>query len=502
VAKPFLLALDEGTSSARASVWDQDARSRGFGQVALRARYPAPGWVEQDPMEIWQAEWRAILAALRRARTDFARLEGIAITNQRETAVAWDGRSGLPVGPAIGWQDRRTAKFTAYLRREKQGFIRRRTGLVPDPYFTGPKLRWMLTSDSRARRLARNGRLRVGTVDSWLLWKLTGGRVHATDVSNASRTMLFDIARRSWDPELIDLMGVPAAVLPQVLPSGHYFGETDPATTRVPVPILGVIGDQQASLLGHAALKPGNTKCTYGTGCFVLSNAGSEIPASGRLISTIAWQLGNSPVTYASEGSVFVAGDVFRWLQQSIGLVPSMAVAERWARSVPDTRSVYFVPALAGLGAPEWDPLARGTVSGLTAGTSRAHLVRAAFEAIAYQVRDVVRHLSHAETLLQEIRADGAGAQSDFLLQFQADVAGVRVARAAALETASLGAAFLAGLGAGVWHVDDLPRLVGRRRVFQPRLGKRERAALCAGWQRTVRAARAIGTPPLASQPR
>jgi glycerol kinase len=434
----MILAIDQGTTGTACLVVDEELRPRGRGYREVPQYFPRPGWVEHDPEDLWQSVLGAAQDALADAGLHAGGLEAIGITNQRETTVVWDRRTGKPVHRAIVWQDRRTAERCKELPRD---LIRDRTGLVPDPYFSATKLEWIL-SERQAAELA------FGTVDSWLVWKLTGGEVHATDVSNASRTLLFNLESLTWDPELLALFGVPESVLPALVPSSGVLGEAELLDARVP--IAGIAGDQQAALFGQACFEPGQAKVTYGTGSFVLVNAGSEPGAAPEgLVRTVAWRLGDAPAVYALEGSVFVTGAALQWLRDGLGILGGAAESEALARSLDGNDGVYFVPALTGLGSPHWAPEARGVISGLSRGTTRAHLVRAALESIAFQTTDVLEAMGGAPEIL---RADGGGAENAFLLQLQADLARVTVEVPWEKETTALGAAALAGLAAGAWE--------------------------------------------------
>jgi glycerol kinase len=466
----LLLAIDQGTTGTTCLVVDDELRPRGRGYREVPQHFPRAGWVEHDPDELWESVLAAAGDALADAEVGAGELAAVGITNQRETTIVWDRRSGRPVHRAIVWQDRRTAERCRELPRD---LIRDRTGLVPDPYFSATKLEWILSGRQAAG-------LAFGTVDAWLIWNLTQGEVHATDVSNASRTLLFNLETLDWDPELLELFGVPDAVLPRIVPSSGIVGEAELFGARVP--IAGGAGDQQAALFGQACFRPGQAKATYGTGNFVLVNAGTEpVSTPEGLVQTIAWQLGSAPAVYALEGSVFVTGAALQWLRDGLGILGEAAESEALARSLDGNEGVYFVPALAGLGSPHWEPEARGLVSGLSRGTRREHLVRAALEAIAYQTRDV---LDSMDVELQVLRADGGGAQNGFLMQFQADVARVPVEVPAEREATALGAAALAGLAVGTWRsVDEIASAWRLETRYEPQLDEDEAARLLAGWR-------------------
>ena len=494
----MILALDQGTTGSTALVVDPEGAVRGRGYALLPQHYPQPGWVEHDPEDIWRITIEAAGRALDAAGATGGDVAAIGITNQRETAVLWERASGRPVANAIVWQCRRTAPLCEQLRAAGlEPTFRARTGLVLDPYFSGTKIRWLLDHVPGARARAERGELCFGTVDSWLLWRLTGGAVHATDVSNASRTLCFDIARQEWDGELAAALGVPMAVFPQVRPSAGVLGETV-ATGPLPagIPVAGMAGDQQAALFGQACLARGAAKNTYGTGCFLLLNTGEQLVPSARgLVTTIAWRIGE--VThYALEGSVFIAGAAVQWLRDGLGVIAHAAETQALAESVPDTGGVYLVPAFVGLGAPHWDPYARGTIVGLTRGTTRAHLARAALEAIAYQSRDVLETMAEDAAMpVGALRVDGGAAANDFLCQFQADVLAAPVLRPSVTETTGLGAAYLAGVGIGRWAPDELGARWTLEREFTPRMSPAARAEGYAGWKRAVERARGWAQP-------
>ena len=474
----MILAIDQGTTGTTALVLDEAARPVGRAHAELQQHFPRAGWVEHDAEEIWQLTLRVGHAALERAGVAGRDLDGIGITNQRETAVIWDGASGRPVQPAIVWQDRRTASECARLRDAgHEARIRERTGLILDPYFSATKYAWMLAQGDLPRDC------RLGTVDAWLLFRLCGS--HITDVSNACRTLLLDIDRADWDEELCDLFGVPSSLLPEVVASAGELGRTSAFGGSVPV--LGVLGDQQAALFGHGCLETGETKCTYGTGNFVLSNAGTRRPATEHgLISTIAWKLGGV-TTYAVESSIFVTGAAVQWLRDGLGLISDAAETEALAASLPSNEGVYFVPALTGLGSPHWDPRARGLLIGLTRGSGRAQLARAALESIAHQTSDALAaHEALLGRPLAELRVDGGPTANAWLMQFQADILGRPVLVAEAAEMTATGAAHLAGLTAGKWTPSDLDARRGHDRVHEPRLGEEERRRLIARWRRAL----------------
>ena len=484
MAEPLILALDQGTTGSTAVAVGTDGVVRGKGYREIRQHYPRPGWVEHDPAEIWESVKAAAADALKAAEAGPREVAAIGITNQRETLVLWDRATLRPLGRAIVWQDRRTAAECDRLKGEgHEARIRELTGLVVDPYFTGTKLGWAL------RHLEGAAGAAAGTVDSWLVANLTAGREHVTDASNASRTLLFDISRGEWSAELAGLLGVPLEVLPEVRPSSGEVARSDPdAFLGIAAPIAGIAGDQQAALFGQACLEPGMAKNTYGTGSFVLVQTGERRVASqSGLLTTVAW-LREGRLSYALEGAIFITGAALQWLRDGLGIIGQAAEAGPLAESVESTGGVYLVPAFAGLGAPWWDPYARGVLVGLTRGTGRAEVVRAAVEAMAYQTADVVAAMAEdAQRPLLELRVDGGASVMDFLCQFQADLLGIPVRRPQQTETTALGAAFLAGLGAGVWDSDAaLERVWRLDREFEPRLSRDQAAGLQAGWRRAV----------------
>jgi glycerol kinase len=498
-----VLSLDQGTTSSRAMIFAKDGTVLGAAQREFAQFYPQPGWVEHDPEAIWQSQKEAIELALKHSGLRPDGLAAIGVTNQRETCLLWDAETGRSLGNAIVWQCRRTAERCDDLRSLGwEPIIRERTGLRLDPYFSATKLEWLLAAHPEAAALAAEGRLRAGTVDSFLIWRLTGGQAHVTDYSNASRTMLFDIRALDWDDELLSLFGVPREILAEPRPSSGPLGLSDPRVFGAAVPIAGVAGDQQASLFGHACLEGGEAKNTYGTGCFLLMNTGSRpVPSSHGLLTTIAWALGpdggasgaEDPargarnVTYALEGSVFVGGAAVQWLRDGLGVIDSSEEIGPLAAQVPDNGGLFFVPALAGLGAPFWDPYARGLLIGITRGTTRAHLARATEEAICYQTRSVLEAMSaDAGVRLKSLRVDGGAVGDDLLLQAQADLLGIPVERPRVRETTALGAAALAGLAVGFWTTDDVRALSRTERVFEPVLAGTERERLYAEWQRAA----------------
>jgi glycerol kinase len=491
---PAILALDQGTTSSRAIVFAEDGRVLGVAQKELRQHFPRPGWVEHDPLEIWRDQHAAARDALRAAGLTAGDVAGIGITNQRETTMLWDRASGEPIHRAIVWQDRRTARMVDRLREEGwEDAVRDRTGLVLDPYFSATKIAWLLENVKGARAKAEAGRLAFGTVDTWLAWNLSGGAVHATDPSNASRTMLFDIRRLDWDEELLDALRIPRSILPEVRPSSGVWGSSAADVLGAPVPIAGVAGDQQAATFGQACFARGQSKNTYGTGCFLVLNTGTDaVKSEHRLLATVGWRLGDEDAAYALEGSVFIGGAVVQWLRDGLGLIERSGDVEALASSVEDSGGVYVVPAFAGLGAPHWDPYARGAIVGLTRGTTAAHVARAALEAIAFQVADVAEAMERdAGVRLDELRVDGGAASNDLLLQTQADLLGIPVVRPAVTETTALGAAWLAGLAVGTWTQDDLAATWREERRFEPAAPEDFRERALSGWRKAVERAKA-----------
>jgi glycerol kinase len=486
----YLLALDQGTSSSRAIVFTVDGRIVSSAQQEIRQIYPQPGWVEHDPMELWTTQLQVCRDALAAAQLRADQIAGIGITNQRETTVVWNRHTGVPVHNAIVWQDRRTEGMCAELReRGLEPDIHRKTGLVVDPYFSAVKLKWILANVPGARESAQAGDLLFGTVDSWLLWKLTGGRLHATDVSNASRTMLWNIHTRAWDAQLLDWLGVPEAMLPTVHPSSHVYGDIDAAHLGSAIVVGGMAGDQQAALFGQACFAPGMAKSTYGTGCFMLMNTGSAAADSANgLITTVTCQAGAQPC-YALEGSVFTGGAVVQWLRDGLSVIKQATDIEQLAASVPDAGGVTFVPSFTGLGAPYWNPRAKGAILGLSRGTTAAHIARAALESIAYQCAALLEAMEKdaVTAALTELRVDGGAAQNNLLLQFQADLLGIPVVRPEITETTALGAACLAGLSLGLF--DGLDQLGGQwraDRTFLPSIERSTAQRLMEEWHETV----------------
>ena len=490
---PFILALDQGTTSSRAIVFDQEGTAKAVAQKEFTQHFPAAGWVEHDPQEIWASQIGVAVEALGRAQVRPKDIAAIGITNQRETTIVWDRETGEPVHRAIVWQDRRTADYCERLKSEGAGeTIQAKTGLLIDAYFSASKIRWILDHVPGARARADAGKLAFGTVDSWLVWKLTGHARHLTDVSNASRTMLFNIHTLDWDDELLRLFGIPAGMLPEVRSSSEPYGTVSSSLGIESVPISGIAGDQQAALFGQMCRQPGMSKNTYGTGCFLLQNIGTSPTRSRQqLVTTVAWRIG-SRTEYALEGSVFIGGAVVQWIRDGLGLIRTAPEIEALAASVADNGGVYLVPAFAGLGAPHWDPYARGTMLGITRGTTAGHIARAALESIAFQVADLLDAMAaDAKIPLKELRVDGGAATNNTLMQFQADLLGVPVVRPAVTETTALGAAYLAGLAVGYWPSADA--ITGQWRVerrFEPAMPAKRAAALRERWTAALQRAK------------
>ncbi|MGM9487266.1 glycerol kinase GlpK [Ideonella sp. YS5] len=492
----FILALDQGTSSSRSIVFDERGRIVAMAQREFRQIYPQPGWVEHDPEEIWSSQLATAREALAQAGLAAKDLKAIGITNQRETTLVWNRRTGQPVHNAIVWQDRRAEPLCAQLR--EQGLepqVRESTGLVIDAYFSGTKIRWILDHAPGAHIAAAQGELAFGTVDSWLLWKLTGGRVHATDVSNASRTMLFDIRHNRWDHALLGALHVPDSLLPQVHPSSHVYGESEPGLLGTSVPIAGIAGDQQSALFGQACFKAGLAKNTYGTGCFMLMHTGEAFRTSANGLITTSAAQPTQRAEFAFEGSVFIGGAVVQWLRDGLNAIKSSSEVQALAESVPDAGGVMFVPAFTGLGAPYWQPEARGTIVGLTRGTTMGHIARAALESIAFQSAALLQAMSRdamsaGGSAVSELRVDGGACVNNLLMQFQADLLGIPVVRPQVIETTALGAAYLAGLATGVWkNLDELAAQWQVERRFEPTLPRERAEELMARWERAVRQA-------------
>jgi len=487
----YILSLDEGTTSARAIIWDKESRLLGIGQYEFPQHYPKPGWVEHDPEEIWEAQVNAWKTALQRANLDPKNIAAIGVTNQRETTILWDKKTGRPVHNAIVWQCRRTAKIVDWLRKEHEDVIIEKTGLVPDSYFSGPKIKWLLDNVPGLKERAKKGEILFGTIDTFLIWRITGGKVHIIDYSNASRTMIFNIGKLQWDRDLLEVLGIPEEILPEPRPSSdkEIYGYTDEKVFGAKIPISGDAGDQQAALFGQACFDPGMVKNTYGTGNFLLVNIGKKIVRSKRgLLTTIAWGLEKNNVYYALEGSIFITGAAVQWLRDNLKLIRTADETEKYAKMVEGTDGVYFVPAFVGLGAPYWDQYARGLIIGITRSTRIEHIIRATLESIAYQTRDVVEAMEKdMNFLIKEIRVDGGAAKNDWLMQFQADILDRKVIRPVVFETTALGAAYLAGLAIGYWEsIEEIRKLWRVDKIFEPRMSKEEREKLYNGWKRAV----------------
>ena len=488
--KQYILALDQGTSSSRAIVFDEKGTTCAVAQKEFRQIFPKSGWVEHDPHEIWSSQASVIAEAITTLDINGLNIAGIGITNQRETTIVWDSETEEPIYNAIVWQDRRTSDYCDELK--KQGvtdMIRQKTGLIIDAYFSATKIKWILDNVPGARKRAEKGKLLFGTVDTWLIWRLTRGEVHVTDVSNASRTMLFNINTLEWDQELLDLFGIPRSVMPEVKSSSEVYGHTKTTIFAHKVPISGIAGDQQAALFGQMCTEPGMVKNTYGTGCFLLMNSGEKpILSKNNLITTIAWKIGDK-VNYALEGSIFVGGSVVQWLRDGLHVINSSSEVEALASQVPDTGGVYFVPALTGLGAPWWDQYARGTIIGISRGTTTAHIARAALEGIAYQTLDITAAMSlDAGIPLKELKVDGGASRNNLLMQFQADILGTRVIRPKVVETTAMGAAYLAGLAVGYWSsIDEIRKQWQIDRVFEPSWEEEKVLQAKEGWRDAVK---------------
>jgi glycerol kinase len=488
-----IMALDQGTTSSRTILYNERGETLAKANEEFACQYPKSGWVEQEAEDIWRTQKNTMEAALKKAGLTMADVDAVGITNQRETVIAWNAETGAAVGKAIVWQCRRTADYCDELKAE--GFdkvIKEKTGLVTDAYFSGSKIRWILRNNTRARELAAQSKLRVGTVDSWLIWKLTAGKVHATDVSNACRTMIYNIHTLKWEPEILTRLSIPEDILPEVKPSSGILGKTDKETFGHEVPIAGVAGDQQAALFGQAGYEKGMTKITYGTGCFMVMNTGTEpIPSPSGLLTTIAWQIGDT-VTYALEGSVFIAGALMQWMRDDLNLFADVAKTQEMATSIPSTEGLYIVPAFVGLGAPHWDPYARGIMVGITRGTTKNHVVRAGLQSMAYQANDLLTAMVKDSGIkIKVVKVDGGASANDYLCQFQADILGVNVSRPENVETTAMGAAFLAGLAVGVWKdTDEIRAYWKEERAFQLNQSQEKVDECLRGWQKAVERAK------------
>ena len=491
----YVMALDAGTTSNRCIIFDREGNQIAVSQKEFKQIYPHPGWVEHDPMEIWATQLGVAQEAILMARTEAKEIAAIGITNQRETTIVWDKNTGLPVYNAIVWQCRRTADYCETLEKDYEDMIREKTGLKVDAYFSGTKIRWILENVPGAREKAEKGDLLFGTVDTWLIWNLTQGKAHVTDYSNASRTMLFNIHTLQWDDEILELLDIPKCMLPEVRPSSEVYGETDYTLFGDGIKIAGAAGDQQAALFGQTCFKPGEAKNTYGTGCFLLMNTGeTPVTSTNGLVTTIAWGL-NGKVEYALEGSIFVAGAAIQWLRDEMGLVENSPASERYARMVEDTNGVYMVPAFVGLGAPYWDPYARGAIVGLTRGANRNHVIRATLESLAYQTWDVL-HAMEADSgiRLDSLKVDGGACANDFLMQFQADMIRAEVRRPVCIETTAMGAAYLAGLAVGYWSSqEDVKSNWQVSGSFVPQMDAKLAQEKLDGWHAAVRMLRTPG---------
>jgi glycerol kinase len=488
----YILALDQGTTSSRAIIIDHKGEIKSIAQKEFKQIFPKSGWVEHDPNEIWSSQAAVAAEATVKLGINGTDIKAIGITNQRETTIVWNRKTGKPVYNAIVWQDRRTADFCDQLKKEgKADMIRSKTGLVVDSYFSGTKIKWILDNVEGAREKAEAGELAFGTVDSWLVWKFTRGKVHATDITNASRTMLFNIRTQQWDEELLKILDVPRSMLPEVKQSSEYYGDTATTIFASKIPIAGIAGDQSAALFGQMCLEKAMVKNTYGTGCFMLMNIGDEFMESkNNLLTTVAWKI-NGKIQYALEGSIFIAGAAVQWLRDGLGIIKTAADVEKLALSVPDTDGVYFVPAFAGLGAPYWNPDVRGTIIGLSRGTTAAHIARAAIESIAYQTLDVLKAMEADSGMeIKELRVDGGATANDLLMQFQSDLLNCQVIRPSIIETTALGAAYLAGLAVGFWKdIDEIKQLWKAEKEFTAKSNDATVAKGIEGWKKAIYAA-------------
>jgi len=495
----FILALDQGTTSSRAIVFDHKGQIRSVAQREFKQIFPQSGWVEHDPNEIWATQASVAAEATVKLGINGTNIKAIGITNQRETTIVWDRETGEPVYNAIVWQDRRTAAFCDQLKKDGHtDLIRSKTGLVIDSYFSGTKIRWILDNVEGVRERAEKGELAFGTVDSWLVWKFTRGHVHVTDITNASRTMLFNIKTQEWDDELLEILGIPKSMLPEVKQSSEIYGETTTTIFASKIPIAGIAGDQSAALFGQMCIDKAMVKNTYGTGCFMLMNIGDEfIESKNNLLTTVAWKI-DGKIQYAFEGSIFIAGAVVQWLRDGLGIIKTSADVERLAMSVKDTDGVYFVPAFAGLGAPYWKPDVRGTIIGLSRGTNTGHIARAALESIGYQTRDVLKAMEADSGMeIKELRVDGGATANDLLMQFQSDLLNCNVIRPTVAETTALGAAYLAGLAVGFWKdINEIQQLWQADKEFTPAGDEAQIAKSIQGWEKAIHAAQSMEDKP------
>lgn len=485
----FILAVDQGTTSSRAIIFDKKGSIKSVAQKEFTQFYPQPGWVEHDANEIWSSQAGVIIEAITKAGLHAESIAAVGITNQRETTVIWDKSTGEPINKAIVWQDRRTSEFCSDLKTKGfEGMIKEKTGLLLDAYFSGTKIKWILDNVDGAREKAEKGELAFGTIDSWLIWKLTGGKRHVTDVTNASRTLLFNIHKKEWDDEILELLDIPKSLLPEVRSSSEVYGEISPSLFNVSIPIAGIAGDQQAALFGQMCINPGMLKNTYGTGGFLVFNTGDKpIASKNNLLTTIAWEV-DGKVTYALEGSIFIAGAVVQWLRDGLGIIKSSEEVEELAKSVKDNGGVYLVPAFAGLGAPYWDQFARGSISGLTRGTTAGHIARAALEAIAFQTADVLKAMESDSGLkVTELRVDGGATANNLLMQFQSDLLGIPIIRPKISETTALGVAYLAGLAIGYWDGhEDIADQWEIDKKFEPKMSSEQTEELLNNWNKAV----------------
>ncbi|HEY0611123.1 MAG TPA: glycerol kinase GlpK [Chitinophaga sp.] len=490
----YILSLDQGTTSSRAIIFDNQGAITAVAQKEFRQIYPQPGWVEHDPVEIWSTQASVAAEVIIKAGLDGGRIAAIGITNQRETTIVWDRETGKPIHNAIVWQDRRTSATCDQLKQQGYGpLVQEKTGLVIDAYFSGTKIKWILDNIPGAREKANKGQLAFGTVDTWLIWNFSKGKLHVTDVTNASRTMLYNIHTLQWDTELLQLLDIPASMLPEVKSSSEVYGHSEATLTPFRIPIAGIAGDQQAALFGQMCISPGMVKNTYGTGCFMVLNTGAKaIPSRNNLLTTIAWKI-NGETTYALEGGIFIGGAVVQWLRDGLGIIRHSADVEKLATSVDSSDGVYLVPAFAGLGAPYWNQYARGTMVGITRGTTAAHIARAALESIALQTLDVLQAMqADAGMNIQELRVDGGATANNHLMQFQADILGAKVVRPHITETTALGAAYLAGLAVGFWDsIDTISSQWQVDKTFSPAMDAGQRSNLTKGWKRAIKAAQA-----------